>query len=95
MFGCTSSFLLPHFFITVSLGCKSALFQLLRSGSSLCACPFSVNKQCFSNSTNHKAVNKVYHKFSIRQVLETKKVLFYLNTFQPRNSNPGDFFICL
>lgn len=94
---CTSSFLLPLFFMIVSLGCKSALYQLVRSGSSLCACPFSVNKQCFSNSTDHKAVNKVYHKFSIMQVLilDTKRYYFYPNTFQPRDSNPGDFFICL
>lgn len=50
------------------LGCKSARFQLLRSGSSLRACSLSVNKQSFSNSADHKAVNKGYHKFSIRQV---------------------------
>lgn len=55
-------------FVIGSLGCKSALFQLLRSGSALRACPFSVHKQGFSNSTDHKAVNKANHKFSIRQV---------------------------
>lgn len=42
------------------LGCKSARFQLLRSGSSLRACSLSVNKQSFSNSADHKARNCQY-----------------------------------